>query len=238
MSERFTENEQMADMISVETAEHLGYLTNTKAQMPGQKGKLEIPLVCTSKEARNYMKSLPADKARRAGAIALLRGAIIKRQYNTMKRLAYGLSALLISSSALSWYLLWQNQKQSDTDYRLLQQTVSALPKEQIQYARAVYANSIINTMQQNPDMGVLEATKSAVQSVGDNMLPSVKRVISNDVMAMAKAYEDMGVSKDNYHNVMVGYAKNVINAYANHTTSQETVKNNILYYLQSAHMR
>lgn len=219
------------------------------------KGKYngKLPLVKSSKEAKKFMSGLLADEARAAGADALVSGATIKQQYNTMKRLAYWLIGLGVASSAISDYIIYDQYNQledskvrlqrQDEEYEaLLRQTVSALPKEQIQYARSVYAGAIIDHMNKNPDMGVLDATRRAVQSVNaeekHHILPALKRVISSDVMTMAKAYENMGVSKVNYHNVMVGYAKNVVNAYTSHTTEQTTVKNNILYYLQSAHMR
>lgn len=241
-SEEMSKNNHMYDMVDVETAEKLGYLNHPKVKKSvEQEAKVEIPLVCTKKEARDYMKSLPADKARRVGAIALLRGTAIKRQYDTMKRLAYGLSALLVASAATSWYLLYQQQKQADSYDALLQQTVSALPTEHVQYARAVYAHSVIENMKKNPQISVSEATQIAVQGIemkNNTILPALKRVISHDVLEIAKAYEDMDVSKENYQNVMVGYAKGVVNSYANHTTPQETVRNNVLYYLQRAHMR
>lgn len=208
------------------------------------KGKYDgkLPLVKSEKEAKKFMDGLLADEARAAGTDALVVGASINRQYNTMKRLAYWLSALGLIATSLAGYSVYTQHKQNEENEALLRQTVSALPKEQIQYARSVYAGAVIDHMNKNPDMGVLDATKRAVQSVNaeekHHILPALKRVISSDVMTMAKAYENMGVSKVNYHNVMVGYAKNVVNAYTSHTTGQTTVKNNILYYLQSAHMR
>ncbi|MBR6675478.1 MAG: hypothetical protein IKL32_06140 [Alphaproteobacteria bacterium] len=208
------------------------------------KGKYDgkLPLVKSAKEAKKFMDGLLADDARAAGTDALVVGASINRQYNTMKRLAYWLSGLAVVSSVMSGYLIYDQQQQVDNYDILLRQTVSALPKEQIQYARSVYAGAIIDHMNKNPDMGVLEATEASVQYINaqknDGILPSVKHVISNDLMTLAQSYEDIEGPRHNYLSVMAGYTKNNVPVYTNRHSSQELIKGQLFNYLQNAHAR
>lgn len=208
------------------------------------KGKYDgkLPLVKSEKEAKKFMNGLLADEARAAGADALVVGASINRQYNTMKRLSYWLSALGLIATSLAGYSVYTQHKQNEENEALLRQTVSALPKEQIQYARSVYAGAVINHMNKNPDMGVLEATEASVQYINaqknDGILPSVKHVISNDLMTLAQSYEDMEGPRHNYLSVMAGYTKNNVPVYTNRHSSQELIKGQLFNYLKNAHAR
>ncbi len=179
---------------------------------------------------------------RRKKADALVQGAAIKRQYNTMKRLSYWLSALGVMATTLAGYSVHKQVKQAKEYDTLLQQTVSALPVSHLQNARSVYANSIIQQMNKNPQMGVVEATETALSQVNSqsttHMLPAVSRIVAQDVMALAEAYEDMGVPKQNYFNVMVGYSKDTSGVYAQRLSSPELVKDRVLYHLQNSYTR
>ncbi len=174
---------------------------------------------------------------RRKKADALVQGAAIKRQYNTMKRLSYWLSALGVMATTLAGYSVHKQVKQAEEYDTLLQQTVSALPVSHLQNARSVYANSIIQQMNKNPQMGVVEATETALSQV-NSQLPAVSRIVAQDVMALAEAYEDMGVPKQNYFNVMVGYSKDTSGVYAQRLSSPELVKDRVLYHLQNSYTR
>lgn len=208
------------------------------------KGKYDgkLPLVKSEKEAKKFMNGLLADEARAAGADALVVGASIKRQYNTMKRLSYWLSALGLIATSLAGYSVYTQHKQNEENDILLRQTVSVLPKEQIQYARSVYAGAVINHMNKNPDMSIVEATEASVQYINaqknDGILHSVKRVISNDLMTLAQSYEDMEGPRHNYLSVMAGYTKNNVPVYTNRHSSQELIKGQLFNYLQNAHAR
>lgn len=208
------------------------------------KGKYDgkLPLVQSAKEAKKFMDGLLADEARAAGADALVSGAAIKRQYNTVKQLAYWLSALSLVATSLSGYSVYTQYEQNEETEALLRQTVSALPKDQIQYARSVYAGAVINYMNKKPDMSVVESTEAAVQYINaqknEYILPSVKRVISNDLMTLARSYEDMEGPRRNYISVMAGYTKSNINVYTNRYSSQELIKGQLFNHLKNAHAR
>lgn len=204
------------------------------------KGKYDgfLPLVESKKEAKELMNRLLADDARAAGADALIRGAAIKKQYNQMKNIACSLVAVATVATGLAGYAVYERGIQEDKYEALLQQAVQSMPDKKTQKAHLAYAQSVVSVMNQHPDKGIVEVTEMVVKqmekSAQDISLP-LRHTVGRDLMALAKSFDDMGVPRDMYLNVMVGYAKGRCSDYAIPQHSEEQIKGAVCNYIRSS---
>ncbi|MBR5130238.1 MAG: hypothetical protein IKV03_03345 [Alphaproteobacteria bacterium] len=215
---------------TVSTAEEAISIVNKKGKYEGY-----LPLVESEQEAKKFMRDLLADDARLAGADALVRGAEIKKQYNQMKKMAFSLSALAVAATGMAGYAVYEKSVDSDKYEAMLQQAVQVMPTQETAVAHCIYASSISEVMKRHPNKGIVEATGEVVEQLArsniDVAVP-IRHVVGRDLMALAKAYEDMGAPRNIYLNVMNGYAKGRKGDYNALERSEEKVKGNVIQYM------